>query len=290
MTRIPYDQAAKALCETALGSAGRLVVQREVRGEPQGVDIFFEPGPDAPDVPGLLGRMVERGCLLEVFHDPPGLERVRDCLCKQLVMHRERRAALGRATAERIVPLWIVSAGRPAGVLRRLPLRARRGWPDGVYTAGEALGWNLIVVSELPRVAETLLVRLMGAGETLRLAAAELRSLPPHSWEARVGMAAVRVLISSGLVPRDAGEEAMAMEFKETIDEWAQRLLDQGMEKGIAVVVRQFERKLARPLAGEERARVLERLELLGPERLADVVLDLDSMALAAWLADPSAR
>jgi hypothetical protein len=38
------------------------------------------------------------------------------------------------------------------------------------------------------------------------------------------------------------------------------------------------------------REQLVDRLDRLGPERLGDVVLDLDASALAAWLADPAAR
>jgi hypothetical protein len=46
---------------------------------------------------------------------------------------------------------------------------------------------------------------------------------------------------------------------------------------------------LSWPLADADRRAVATRLDLVGPERLGDVVLDLDGDALAAWLADPNA-
>ncbi len=46
---------------------------------------------------------------------------------------------------------------------------------------------------------------------------------------------------------------------------------------------------LSWPLADADRRAVATRLDLVGPERLSDVVLDLDGDALAAWLADPNA-
>ncbi len=46
---------------------------------------------------------------------------------------------------------------------------------------------------------------------------------------------------------------------------------------------------LSWPLADADRRAVATRLDLVGPVRLADVVLDLDGDALAAWLADLNA-
>jgi hypothetical protein len=68
----------------------------------------------------------------------------------------------------------------------------------------------------------------------------------------------------------------------------------QGVEKGRQEerqegLVRQFERRLGRKLADDERATLVKRLGALGPDRLDDVVLDLSTDALAAWLADPNA-
>ena len=51
-----------------------------------------------------------------------------------------------------------------------------------------------------------------------------------------------------------------------------------------------FERRLRRALTEAEHATVLDRLSVVGPARLGDVVLDLDGAQLAAWLADPDAR
>jgi hypothetical protein len=50
-----------------------------------------------------------------------------------------------------------------------------------------------------------------------------------------------------------------------------------------------FCERLRRPLTDADRRAVATRLDLVGPERLADVVLDLDGDALAACLADPNA-
>jgi hypothetical protein len=50
-----------------------------------------------------------------------------------------------------------------------------------------------------------------------------------------------------------------------------------------------FERRLARALTPDEQATLSARFEIVGPDRLCDLVFDLDAAALAAWLADPAA-
>jgi hypothetical protein len=65
--------------------------------------------------------------------------------------------------------------------------------------------------------------------------------------------------------------------------------LKEGVEKGLKPLLHQFERKLGRPLTIEEGRRLRDRFDRLGADRVGDVVLDLSSKALAAWLADPAA-
>jgi hypothetical protein len=70
----------------------------------------------------------------------------------------------------------------------------------------------------------------------------------------------------------------------------AEKAREEGIEKGIeSALLHQFTHRLSRGLTASERETFAARLRALGPERLGDVVLDLDAPALAAWLADPDA-
>jgi hypothetical protein len=65
---------------------------------------------------------------------------------------------------------------------------------------------------------------------------------------------------------------------------------DEAVQQGLQPLQHLFERRLCRRLTSSEQATLYERLATLGPDRLGDVVLDMDAATLAAWLADPSAR
>lgn len=65
--------------------------------------------------------------------------------------------------------------------------------------------------------------------------------------------------------------------------------VERGIEKGLSPLEHQFIRRLGRELSGNERSTLLARLDSLGPNRLGDVVLDLDPESLASWLNDPAA-
>lgn len=62
------------------------------------------------------------------------------------------------------------------------------------------------------------------------------------------------------------------------------------LTESLRVAQRHVERRLGRPLVDVEREAVTARFHALGPERLDDVVFELDAPALAAWLTDPDAR
>ena len=70
---------------------------------------------------------------------------------------------------------------------------------------------------------------------------------------------------------------------------WIQEGRQEGRDEGLAPLVRLFQRRLSRELVATERALLSGRLATMGPERLGDVVLDLDREQLEAWLTDPAA-
>ena len=88
-------------------------------------------------------------------------------------------------------------------------------------------------------------------------------------------------------------DPALVSQFAEELaaahPEVANKYIERGIERGIAPLLSLITRKLRRPLTDSDRRAVATRLDLVGPERLADVVLDLDGDALAAWLADSNA-
>jgi len=72
--------------------------------------------------------------------------------------------------------------------------------------------------------------------------------------------------------------------------ELQRELTERGRDEGLAPLAHLFERRLGRRLTVAEHHTLRDRLPLLGPDRLGDVVLDFDADTLTAWLADPEAR
>ena len=84
-------------------------------------------------------------------------------------------------------------------------------------------------------------------------------------------------------------DEGQQQGIERGIEQGIEQGIAQGIEQGIGLVERQFQRRLGRLVTAEEHRTLVRRLGTLGPARVGDVVLDLSSDALAAWLADPNA-
>lgn len=64
---------------------------------------------------------------------------------------------------------------------------------------------------------------------------------------------------------------------------------EQGLKQGLEALSHLYHRRLGRPLNEQERQTLRQRLDTHGPDRLGDVLFELDADALAQWLHDPEA-
>ena len=222
----PHDQFTKELLGDALVRAGDAETEVPVPSTPpQSIDVYCVPDPERDaerDRMGLLGELVVGPTMFEPFHGTPNLERVRACLRKQLTWHHHlelravaavREAArtaaktvseqesaedvVREAAAENTVSLdlplptlVVVSPGQPKTVLRGYGCQRerdkRRKERAGLYLAPPELKLRIVVLAELPRTQETLLLRLAGSGRVLGQALDDLKALPDDAWEKSV--------------------------------------------------------------------------------------------------------
>lgn len=238
-----FDQTGKRVLREALSPAGAAHPQHEIAAEVQWADLLFEPhrarAPARPGL-GLLGRMAARTCLFEHFRCTPRLDTVRSCVRKLLSLHRARALQAARAGAARpgFPRLWVLSPGRPEKAIRRFHLRPMRGWPAGFLRAAPAIGLRLVVLRDLPRTRDTLLLRLLGRDRTLNQAVEDLLALPEGAWERHVALPHLIawrvVLIDNDLGGKLTEEETKLMRSTDQVyEEWKQRMLNQGLEEGL---------------------------------------------------------
>lgn len=320
MGRTPYDTFSKELTVDVLAPLGRAESDARIAPDPQYADVCFEPtATRRHGGASLLHRLTWEGrAMFEFARQPPDVPEMGTWLGKLIGWWRRLGAEARREEkpSPTLPPrFWGLSSGRPTQALDVFRMRSmdEAQWPEGCYEGAPGGLFRVIVISELPRTRDTLLVRTMGAGVTFREAMEDLRTLPPDAPE-RV-LAGPHLVRLSLQLQNDPSEDAreMVMQAQKLYDELMERQLRLGMEKGheearrqydelmerqlrlgreegLRPLERQFERRLSRPLTAAERSVLLERFSSVGPDRLGDVVLDLDPAALSAWLADPAAH
>ena len=217
---------------------------------------------------------------------------------------RERAPAAGELTEE-WVQTWVVSATLPRW-LRRKATRGRltlRRVGAGCYQIGPRDHRVLWIAANRLPLDESLIPFLhartgramteftlwLGATRGVQAAVEMLRWHPQ-------GEEILRTMLKAPPDDKEVYERSRKMAlianeyFPEFGDARHKQGVKQGVKKGLAPLVRLFSRRLDRALTLDERRILAQRLDTLGADRLGDVVLDLTTAELAAWIVDPDAK
>ena len=314
------DWFAKMLLFNTTDVGCEVHLQEQVTPEVLAIDAWIEPLPEriaALSTRGAVGRMCMEPSVVEVFHPDASMEEVDWSMLRVTLLHnalRERATKESGAT-RRVMParprLWVVCTERGRQIIDGWGLRPMKGWPRGFYGSALSRAPRVVLCPALPRTRETLVLRAMANGAVRDGAIAEARALPEDAWE-RVMIERLLRVVGPEFKQQGANipmeDDEMTMDYKAVFAEGA-RLLEEdkrlreearkegrreghreGHREGLGPLVRQFERRLSRSLTEAEQLTLVGRLDTVGPARLGDVVLDLDTAALSAWLADPDAR
>ena len=188
MTKFPHDQFAKEYLQELLSPLGQVETSKAVTAEVREIDVWFQPTSSEAEYLqslGLLGQMAASVAVIEPFRNPVNAEEIFSCVVKLL----NSRAQLGRVAnredqrlKERQLPtLWILTPTASELLLNSFGFRTpeeSEGWPRGVYFLTEVWRVGLIAIHQLPRVPETMWLRMLGRGRVQQQAIAELSALP----------------------------------------------------------------------------------------------------------------
>jgi hypothetical protein len=236
-----YGQLAKKILDRAVGAYGTLRIEHEVPvPDAQSGDAYFvpDPGKEAQRADlGWLDRMTREPCLLEMLQRSPGPADTRDNLRKQLTL--DHAVALEAARKELPRPpflrLWQITTGRPHEVLEGYGMIQEDAWPSGFWFGPRLLAMSVVVLSEVPRQRDTLLLRLLGRGRVLQDAIADLEALPPDAVEREVAMAplvALRFEVTQDPTPDDEARTFL-MSTQDLYEQWEQRVAAKGKAEGL---------------------------------------------------------
>jgi hypothetical protein len=308
------DQLGKTVLREIFVMVGTAETEVEVpAGDTQRIDLWHVPDPALlrahPEIgPGVLRALAEEACAVEVFSDAPGEPAFHAVVRKRFAWHHvlEMRA---EGAVQPLPWVWLLCAGRPDGVLSTYGFVPDNPLSSGVYvTSPVAWRIRIVVVSELPRIRETILLRLLGSPRTRQEAQRDLLQLAKDAWERQVALKWLSRL--RFVLP----VEELTVEYRELLksaDEWWRKNVEEPQEKlraeqaelraaqlaaeqalaseRLKSTVQMFELRLQRPLTEAERATVAKQLEVLGRDRVAEVALTRTADAAAAWLAEAAA-
>jgi hypothetical protein len=303
-----FDQLGKSIGLSALGPSGPTVAHEEITPDAHHADLRHDPDPTRAAERarlGLLGRMVSVTCLIELFSGTPGEDEVLACLAKLIAFRQKRRREAARQRAAPPVSrpfLWIVSAGRPVGLLSAIAAVPAAEWPRGVYrspgvlldprgaplrgpdAAGGLLRAGIVAASELPRDRSTLLVRLMVAGPLLAAAIDDLSELPDDAHERVV---AEQILLDLrhvlGTLPtRTPDEEEFIVQM---MTSWREARIE-GRLEGRATALLTVLRVRGLAVSDADRAQILAEQDLARLERWLEKAVVATS--LAEVMSEPS--
>jgi hypothetical protein len=295
-----FDQFAKQLARDGLSPSGQVVTDAEVSPDAQHIDVWFVPRAGRPLKGlawlGLLGRIARPSCTLEAFHRTPSGEVAADCVAKHRFFWRE----LARRTPRPPMPMqWIVSSGRPSAALSGLAFRRSR-WGRGIYDGPVLTRTRLVVASELGRTRDTLLIRLMGAGVTLKRAIVDVQALPPEAPERLLALP-ILLQLRLNVIANPANQTKSDREFlmnTQNVTEYLAEVKEEGREEGreegleaglVRAVMAAYRTRFGEPppavAAGIQR--VGDPAEL---QRLVEMVITGSAAEVAAAVRKPRAK
>jgi hypothetical protein len=180
----------------------------------------------------------------------------------------------------------VIGPGRPETVLEAYGCTPVR---PGVYHAVWGLVLRVVVLAELPRTRETLLLRLLGAKRLLREALADLAALPDDAWEKTI---ATPLLVHFRLANTEHAtnqENDVSAEIQAWFEDYQQKLRNEAIKEGRQEEARRLLLRQLRVRFGELPAATVARIEaadLADLERWSERVLG--AQTLAEVLGDPS--
>lgn len=174
----------------------RIMVSPEVTGEAELVDVLFEPDLNRSRTSlGLLGELLFVPCIIEPLRWSPTIEEMRTCMnhwlrwkveadggivpVDEISVYEQEEDNDNEDYEEEVVDRTLLI------IVPSIMSKNLTGWGakpstrniSGVYDLAPAFCTTIVVTSELPQDDYTLWLRLLGRGQTQRLAIQELMRL-----------------------------------------------------------------------------------------------------------------
>jgi len=300
-TKNPHDSFAKDYLEELLSPLGKVTVSREIKDEPNEIDILFIPSSSPSVLPapiGLLVVLATQTAVIEAYRNQPTPKQVRNCLKKLYMYFSELNRKSGKDDTDddenRLGKLWIITTTASPNFLNGFgaTLDPEINCP-GVYSLHESLKAAIIVVHQLPVTGDTLWLRVLGKGGVQKRAVNEFLALPDsHPYKQNtLRMLANLHIVTLKQTNLEEQQQEDVMNLSTAYLEWEQKTLQQGREEGELegelkgkqqLITKLLNRRLGEiqpPLVEQIRQLPVEQLELLG-----EAIFDFSTMTdLEEW-------
>lgn len=184
MTRFIHDQFAKQYLAELLAPFGKVETSKDIAAEVRQVDVLFVPSPQLTaniELLGLLGKIAQNPAILEPFRNPVTKKDILTCIGKLINTYEqlERQGSSSNNPLDDTPYLWILSPTASPDLLASCGATLDESqWMSGIYFLAEVFKTAIVVIHQLPRIPETLWLRVLGKGRVQQQAIEELRSLP----------------------------------------------------------------------------------------------------------------
>ena len=180
MTKFIDDDSIKKYLSKIAQSYGQVIPSAQIPSEERDINILFTPDkvvPTSPETLGLLGKLLQNTCLIEIFSSSVESEQIRESINKLLKFN------LSKTKEEKALKssfLWIITPTINEEILDEFGATRRQEWSNGIYFTPKGLMTGIIAVHELEVSKETLWLRILGTGTVQTKAIEELKSLPKN--------------------------------------------------------------------------------------------------------------
>jgi hypothetical protein len=167
MSKFKHDSFAKSYLRELLSTIGEASPKKRIKSEEREGDLWFTLTPNAKAKRhelGLLGKLLTRNSLIEVFRNAATAAEIRACLGKLFDLEAEmiRQAERSKKTLpeSKLPDLWLIMPTASKAICTGFGAMPTR--TVGVYKLPQLQRTGLIVVHQLPKTEETLFLRILG--------------------------------------------------------------------------------------------------------------------------------
>ena len=241
MNQFPHDDFAKTYLTELLRPIGKTIVNRPLKTDTRYADLWFKLSDKADRTHlGLLGELLTRDALIEVFRNPAIELEIRSSQSK---LNAEEIDRLNKARRKKqIIPkeklpwLWLIMP--TASIEIREGFGVSGTEHPGVYDFPKLQRTGLIVVHQLAKTEDTLLLRVLGrAGEQKRAIdeLTQIQSPPPLYRTIEETLTAYRAILETrGQITPEDEELLMNLStvYQNLKEDWRKEGQKEGQKKG----------------------------------------------------------